>query len=299
MIPRPTLALACTVLVGAVASFAVADDPAAPPADAAETTDAPKPDDGAKFFESLDVNGDGKLELKEVPPQARRRMAPLFRRVGKTSLTAAEFAKVRSEERAGDVEDDRARFFDKLDQNGDGRLTHAEAPEKAKRLVAALLERAGKPADGSLSKTEYVAVVTGKSVAEPESSEPDAPGLLGVLDANGDGKLDRSEIAAAAAKFAELDADGDGLLDSRELLGAQQDPTNEATGGTAYAQRVFTELDADGNGVITKEEAPELVREAFDQLDLDGNGLSFTEFTKAIEKKAAESSDEAAEPPAE
>src|SRR5437660_5796871 len=52
---------------------------------------------------------------------------------------------------------DAAALFDRLDANHDGQLTADEIPAEKAGLFARLLRLAGKPADGKLSRNEFVA----------------------------------------------------------------------------------------------------------------------------------------------
>lgn len=58
---------------------------------------------------------------------------------------------------ANDAGKDTAALFDQLDANHDGQLTSDEIPAEKKRLFERLLRRVGKPADGKLSRDEFVA----------------------------------------------------------------------------------------------------------------------------------------------
>ncbi|SEA53447.1 EF-hand domain-containing protein [Rubrimonas cliftonensis] len=65
------------------------------------------------------------------------------------------------------------------------------------------------------------------------------------LDADGDGRLVRDEIAAFGARVMEADADGDGRVTREEFAAAR---------GERRAQARFGRLDADGDGAISREE---------------------------------------------
>ena len=91
--------------------------------------------------------------------------------------------------------------FDKMDKNGDGKLTADEMDAHHKEMVAA----ADANRDGALTKDEMEAFHK-KKMAE----------RMG--DANGDGSISRSEFdAKSKERFDRLDTNGDGVLSADEL----------------------------------------------------------------------------------
>ncbi len=127
---------------------------------------------------------------------------------------------------------------------------------------------------------------------DPERPRPDAPApppgggaLLGALDANRDGKIDAAEIDMAVVNLRKLDRDGDGSIQGDELgapplrrpfAGRGDAPRPDGAGATDRPPRrlpALIDLDADGDGKISKEEAPERMRERFGQIDTDGDGF--------------------------
>lgn len=207
--------------------------------------DRPAPD---KLFERLDANRDGKVVLDEVPEKRREMFQKLIARADKDgdgAVTREEFAKAgppaggdaskpakRPESGRGPAE-----LFKRMDRNADGKVTADEAPEERRPLVAKMIERGDKDGDQALSLEEFSKVFPQRKGAAP--SEGDAakrkkaaaiaasartlpPGLFGAVDANRDGRLDSSEIAAAAEAIRKLDADGDGNVTAREVITAER-----------------------------------------------------------------------------
>lgn len=149
-----------------------------------------------------------------------------------------------------------------------------------------------------------------------DGERPAGRGLafLQVLDTNRDGRLSKEELAKASDKFDELDRNHDGFLDAAELAGGpppagdrgrergREEPardgdarresgrvdgsreTREGPGrpaGDANGRPgpIFQRLDRDGDGKISKDEAPEQLKERFGMLDTNGDGfLSLDEF---------------------
>jgi Ca2+-binding EF-hand superfamily protein len=111
-------------------------------------------------------------------------------------------------------------MFTREDANKDGRLTRDET-----RMPSAWFERADANKDGALTLAEATearkhahAEKGGKAARGDKPLEGGKHGKLNRLDQNGDGKVERQELQAAAAKrFARLDQNGDGSLTNDEL----------------------------------------------------------------------------------
>jgi hypothetical protein len=97
-----------------------------------------------------------------------------------------------------------------LDTNGDGII---DANEIANAPAA--LKTLDKKGDGRLTVEEYIGPWAGRTNGPPP---PPLPPLVKVLDANGDGIIDPSEIANASAALLKLDKNGDGKLTPDEYL---------------------------------------------------------------------------------
>lgn len=194
--------------------------------------------DAAALFKRLDKDGDGKLAKSELPEFLAKRFAPAFESIGKDAITQEEFremsqkfARDRPQQSGGRPGQGQranpAEMFKRLDTNGDGKLTVAEVPEQGKRMVGAILERAGKGRDGSLSLKEFEQAAanfnrTQQGTRPGQSDRPanSGPPFLRILDANKDGRLSRDELARAVTLLDRLDQNGDGALDARELFGS-------------------------------------------------------------------------------
>ena len=274
----------------------------------------PGPDD---FFKRLDTNSDGKVSKDELPAEVRQRLAPLFERIGKDEITLEQFRSFGDQLREtmgrpemGNPEE----MFGRFDANSDGKLTVDEVPEKARPLVQAIMRRAGKEANGSLTKEQFAKnLPQGRDGERPpaENRRPEgerpaerSPAVLRALDLNRDGRLSKDELAKAAEKFEELDKNQDGHLDHAELIGggaeipprdreSSRNSGSRVEGGRDERARLpgpdgagrgrtaplFQRLDQDGDGKISKDEAPEQFKERFGMLDANGDGfVSLDEF---------------------
>lgn len=271
---------ACWFAVVALLVVPVATSPAQEPglfdrldknSDGAVTAD--EVDGDAKtLFERLlrtsDANDDGKLSKEEFAAGIERRPAerpdrPPMRRPGQGPQ--------------GDGPFNPEQLLNRLDRNGNGKIDKDEIPER----LAPLLERADINNDGQIERRELDAVAERRRNA-PGSPEPERmpPGggmgaaLLRVLDADGDGELSSSEIEGAAKALAKLDRNGDGKIDRRELAPMPPSgdrPQRPAPGRDALRDRL-READTNGDGKISRNEAPPRLREAFDRIDANDDG---------------------------
>lgn len=304
-----------------------------------------------ELFKRFDANADGKLTKDELPPFMREATAPLFERLGKSELTLEEFTQARN--RMRDMGNP-VQMFARFDANSDGKITASEVPERARPMFQAVLRRAGKGQDDSLTKDEFVKNFPGPGARPGDAGRPDPerkpegerrpegdrPGaerradpaapqdpvrrdgapregrglaFIRMLDANGDGRISKEELAKAASLFDELDKNHDGQLDTQELIGTPPDRRPDAPDGTRReGQREegarpeagrretrgdappaegrtrdvpanrrdgdgdrasFERIDRDGDGKISRDEAPDPLKERFAMLDTNGDGV--------------------------
>jgi collagen type III alpha len=116
------------------------------------------------------------------------------------------------------------------------------------------------------------------------------PPVMAALDENADGELSTSEIEGASAALKSLDKNNDGRLDGEELRprgrgrGEGSGPGDAPEGGPgpgpggpggdpgAFMERL-KQADSNGDGKISKDEAPERLKNNFDRLDGNGDGF--------------------------
>lgn len=122
---------------------------------------------------------------------------------------------------------------------------------------------------------------TGPLLAQEERRGQGATGLMSVLDRNGNGKLEPEEIDLAVASLRKLDKNKDGNITREEIGGPQRSPGGGPTRGGG---NFFKELDKDGDGKVSKEEAPERMKERFDRIDRNSDGFIDSEEQEAVLK---------------
>jgi Ca2+-binding EF-hand superfamily protein len=257
----------------------------------------------ADLFGRLHKNGDGQVGPDEVEGDAKVVFERMLRNADANQdgkLSKEEFTKgsrrPEGERPSGAPEGpaEGARLFDRFDANKDGKLSKDELPERMRENF----DRVDADKNGSISIEEFrrAAVASGMLGANPGGPGQVRPEqlvgavVLKALDADGDGSLSASEIADASKALAKFDKNGDGKIDRDELLAAAPRPEGRpglpgAAGNAEAFARRLKEADKNGDGKISKEEAPDRLRENFDRLDGNSDGqLDETEIKRFLER---------------
>lgn len=262
-----------------------------------------------EILSRLDKNGDGKISKDEAPERMKENFDRLDANKD-GNIDAEEFARSAAAfgGRPGGAPpgapvpgggDAKAieEVFTKHDANSDGKLTKDEIPEQQKEMFQRMLDRLG---GDSVNKEQFVRAMLAQRGAggrppEGRPGEPGQPGagpmvalpVLRALDADGDGEISKAEIEGAAKALAALDKNGDGKLSRDEILpnfagggfpgrpGAAGRPGQPGAGGRGNPEemaRSLKEADKNGDGKISKEEAPDPLKDRFDRIDANGDG---------------------------
>lgn len=319
-----------------------------------------------EMFQRFDGNKDGKLTMDELPEPLKDRFRPVFERLGKKELSKDEYAEYARRvfgqpgqpgQPPGGQFSNPEELFKRLDQNGDGKLTLAEAGDRARPMVEGVLRRLNKGEDGSLSQEEFArAMAQGRpgdgrpeGAPRPEGMRPGEggqPGFFMKLDANRDGRLSKDELKNLANVFDELDTNKDGNLDPREVFGGRPEggppgapPNRRPEGGQpgappngrparpesanatptpaekpaitpnplpekpavppparpqakavpqGEADQMFARADKNGDGKLSKDEAPDRLKDNFARIDSNGDGFISAEEFKPIASRLGE-----------
>lgn len=111
-------------------------------------------------------------------------------------------------------------MFRQLDRNGDGKLTLDEAGPGGRPMLLRLLEMAGKPEGGTITREEFSRLA--EQHRRGEAGRPRAPRREDApaereRSPEGGLRLSRSDLRRLIEEFERLDANGDGFLDQAEL----------------------------------------------------------------------------------
>jgi Ca2+-binding EF-hand superfamily protein len=232
----------------------------------------------------FDQNGDGRVELSELPDRARERWAQADANgdgvLSRTEIQAA--MQRRMQER-----------FSRADADGDGKLTAAEAgPRKWKHMAAADAD-----GDGAVTLDEMRAAVESGKLKPPrryhgkwgdrgkggKGGRSGHPGgrQFERHDANGDGRLAQSEVPEFVWEHLSVaDADHDGNVTREEVQAARQSGKLQPPRGMAGPPgprgkpggRVFERFDGNGDGRLQQSEVPEFVWQHLSVADADHDG---------------------------
>lgn len=166
-----------------------------------------------------------------------------------------------------------------LDRDQSGTITMEESPEQLKQNFMMVDANA----DGSIDagEAEMIAMFINGQYGGPGkgANEIIADMMIGMLDTDADGQISEDEviIEEMKANFGAIDANSDGVVDRTEalaigdfLMGAAE---SEEADGQVTGAMVMQMLDTDADGQITKDEAPEQLKQNFMMVDANGDGV--------------------------
>jgi collagen type III alpha len=287
--------------------------------------DADSADRRESLFKQLDRNADGEISADELGPEQQRMFERLVGTSDKNhdgKLSREEFlagtkdappprepggGPGRGGPGGGANPQQLEMFFKQLDANGDGKLVIEEVPEERRPRFEILIERADADGDKSLTLIEFTKGLAmmregqkdGAGGSQGQSRPPAAQGsgpamgpgeaIFRGLDTNSDGKLSKEEIEAAPKSLEKLDRNGDGEITREELGGPRPYAQGGRPGGqpAGDGKAFFRRMDRDNDGKLSKDEAPERMKENFDRIDTNGDGfIDEAEFSRVMQGMA-------------
>jgi len=170
---------------------------------------------GARLLERADENGDGKLSQDEVPERAWERLSKLDADED-GAVTREELAKGMKNRPNSGPGGGRGAFFERADENGDGKLSQDEVPERAWERLSRLDE----DGDGAVTREEAAEGMKGGGPGRAgRGGRPAGPeAMFSRLDEDEDGKLSEQEAPGEMwSKLRKADENADGLVSRDEL----------------------------------------------------------------------------------
>ena len=260
-----------------------------------------------QLFQQLDRNSDGQLTSDEVGEEQARFFERLVRVGDENSdkqLSRGEFLAAMKAGN-GPVTGENAlringgrpqgQIFERLDRNGDGKVTLEEVPEEMRDRIRPLFERLGKE---SLSREDFEKA--GRAPGGPEGGRPDGQ-FFERFDRNGDGKVTLEEVPEEMRDrirplFERL---GKESLSREDFEKAGRGPGGPE--GRRPDGQFFERFDRNGDGKVTLDEVPEEGRERFrgllQRLGKDENGsVTREDMMKAFAQRGRDGRPEGREP---
>jgi len=267
-------------------------------------------DGGQRFFDRLDLDGNGVVSFDEMRVARDRWVAAVdANRDGR--ISRAEFLSAPPRGRNDRVSPlhhtRRARIFKRIDMNGDGFIDVMEREASLKRWFA----RRDTDADGRLSLAELRAARARWQAWRGTGPHPGprarAGGREGAkrdgwggerrggapsqgfrrFDRNADGAVSFAELSAArATRMHAIDRNRDGRVSYDEFVRAAPGGADGRRG--RRRARLFPRIDRNRDGYITPEEHALALRGWFARMDTDGDGLvTEAEITAARARRRA------------
>jgi len=220
--------------------------------------------------------------------------AALSAGVSGTALAADEAGKPGGPRAGG------GQFFERLDTDGDGKISEAEAPAQAWERMS----KADTDGDGAVSKEELAAAMKARAGAGGPGGPGGAKGgmadmMMQRLDTDKDGKITEAEAGERWGRMSQLDKNGDGAVTKDELpagkpgagkpgAGGPGKPGSAGAGG-ANRGEFFAKADANGDEKLTEDEVPAQAWERLSKLDSDLDGaVSKAELAKVMDRAGSQ-----------
>lgn len=163
-----------------------------------------------EFLRRFDIDGDGKLSRDEIPPRLQERLGGLFDQLETDEIEIGRLAE--QVERAR-----RERRPDDAPRRGEG-----ERPRRRLERPDGDRPQVGRPPFGRPPAEGRARDARGPERRRPEGRPPftaGRPAFFHILDTDGNGRISKEEMLYVSRLFDILDRNGDGELDLSELMG--------------------------------------------------------------------------------
>ena len=207
------------------------------------------------LFDRWDADKDGFLTLDEM--RAGRKAPRKTTEVVPERKPEKEQKGGKSPKQHGDA------LFQKLDANGDGKITKDELPERG----AQKLSRLDRNKDGIIDRKEFDAMSRRRGGGGGDWGK-----RLKAMDANKDGSVSKDEWKGRPEHFARLDSDKDGVISSSEIDAFSKRARQQGGWKNRPGDALFRRLDTNGDKKISKEEW-KLNADLFAKFDANGDGF--------------------------
>ncbi len=141
-------------------------------------------------------------------------------------------------------------FFKKMDTDGDGKVSKAEAGDRWERMG-----KLDKNGDMAIDESEIPKMGAGGGPNKEMMAQ-----MIAKMDTNSDGKITEAEAGERWERMGKLDKDGDGAVSGEELKAGR--PGGPGAGGPgggpdkARGAEMFSKADKDGDGKLSESEVP-------------------------------------------
>lgn len=176
--------------------------------------------DPARFLQHFDKNGDGKVQVSELPDRMQDRL-------GKADTNGDGV--ISADELTAHFDAMKKEMFAKADKNADGSIEESEVPaERWQHMLPADANKDGKITAAELDAAHASGAIKGFHDGPHggggfrHGPPPSTDEILAKFDANKDGVLDSTEIPEPMRRFIDkVDADKDGKITKSELDAAR------------------------------------------------------------------------------
>ncbi|WP_068081489.1 hypothetical protein [Polycladidibacter stylochi] len=211
----------------------------------------------SQMMQQMDLNKDG-LVTKSEAAEAQAKLFAQMDKDNNSEITLAEFKASPMHNKAPRL----VRTFQRLDLDGNGKITEAEAIKVMNSISYGMERRMGQKNYKNRDSKGYRQNYDGKGFSGRGSGPVGVMGMMAEIDSDRNGKLSEAEIQAFTKP---LFANGDLDLNAFKQVTAKYTEPMQV--------KRFQSMDDDGNLVIPKEEFTTQHQAMFNRLDRNSDGV--------------------------